>query len=104
MARNPEDSFMDKVNALATRDNVGPAPAKRKSAIQRKAERLIAEDGPWEMSGPEGGDGVDTTVLVSNCDADGYDVIEITEGTLRQRKSIADQIARLLNRGKAKLL
>jgi hypothetical protein len=54
-------------------------------------------DGPWEMSGPEEGDKVDRRVFVAHSDADGYEVIEITKGTLAQKKAAARQIADLLN-------
>ena len=54
-------------------------------------------DGPWEMSGPEEGDKVDQGVFVSNHDHDDYDVIEITQGTMKQKKRAARQIAELLN-------
>lgn len=47
------------------------------------------------MSGPEEGD----TVLV--IDDDGTELIEIREGTLRQRKALAHRIANLLNKADA---
>lgn len=88
-------SFMDRVNALATRDNMAPKakPRQRKPPV----------DGPWEMSGPEGDDS-DDTVLVCNYEADQHEVIEITAGTLAKRKSIARRIAALLNEGEGRLL
>jgi hypothetical protein len=57
----------------------------------------------WEMSGPEEGDKCDQRVFVSLVTADSYDIIEITEGTVAKRKSIARRIAKLLNEGKGVL-
>ncbi|TIN00995.1 MAG: hypothetical protein E5Y34_11100 [Mesorhizobium sp.] len=54
------------------------------------------------MSGPEEGDKVDQTVLV--CDADGNEVIQIHHGSLRGRKAIGRHIAKLLNKGAARIL
>lgn len=73
-----------------------------KAEVARKTPRPEPE-GPWEMSGPEAGDG-DETVLVCGYDTPHYEVIEITEGTLAKRKEIARKIARLLNEGKGRLL
>lgn len=60
-------------------------------------------DGSWEMSGPEEGDEVDQRVFVSNVDHDDYDLIEITVGTVSQRKRIGRKVAELLNKGGARL-
>ncbi|WP_378952146.1 hypothetical protein [Mesorhizobium sp. ANAO-SY3R2] len=87
-------SIMERVNFLATRGNLAPETRKR------KPRQVI--DGPWEMSGPEEGDG-DDTVLVCNTDATQYEVIRITQGTLAKRKQIARRIAELLNEGKAEI-
>lgn len=53
----------------------------------------------FSMSGPEEGDKIDDTVLV--IDDDGTELIEIREGTLRQRKALAHRIANLLNKADA---
>lgn len=58
----------------------------------------------WEMSGPEEGDTVDLRVFISCADPEfDYDIIEITEGTTAQRKTIARKVAALLNKGGARM-
>jgi len=55
------------------------------------------------MSGPEEGDKVDESVFVCHVDFDGYELIEIVEGTVAERKKIGRQIAELLNKSNARL-
>lgn len=65
--------------------------------------KVFPSDGPWEWSGPEEGDTIDTSVWVCHEDADNWEVFEITEGTTRQKKAIAKQIAKYLNKGGVQL-
>lgn len=84
----------DRINALATRENISPAPAKRQPKTR--------PEGPWEVSGPEEGDKCDTSVWVCNAHADEWEVFEITEGTTAQKKRIANRIVDLMNKGGAR--
>lgn len=61
-------------------------------------------DGPWEMSGPEEGDVVDQRVFICNVDFAGYEVIEITFGTVTMKKAAARKITEILNRNAAQLV
>ncbi len=67
---------------------------------ERKPTPTLPEvDGPWEMSGPEDGDG-DETVLVM---FEGMETIRINDGDTEDRKEIGRKIASLLNEGRATL-
>jgi hypothetical protein len=61
-------------------------------------------DGPWEMSGPEEGDTIDETVIICNADHENYEIIEISAGTLGERKALARKIVNLLNQSQAELM
>ena len=56
----------------------------------------------YTMSGPEEGDQIDDTVLVT--DDDGTELIEIRDGTLAKRKSLGRRIAKLLNEANALII
>ena len=56
----------------------------------------------YDVSGPEEGDVIDDTVLIT--DAEGNELIEIREGTLRQRKALAHRITNLLNKANARFI
>lgn len=53
----------------------------------------------WGWSGPEEGDKVDTSVYVCHDNAPDWEVFEITEGTTAQKKAVAKQLAKYLNKG-----